>query len=330
MAAFEKLKKFESGKSAQAILLLLGITERTNKNGGAFFQLLLSDGEEQQKALIWEAKEEYRGFVNKLVKVVIKPESYKDTLSFIVSSMEPAPEKYKLEDFIISAPIESDKMYKALLDTAASYDGKDSILYMITENIFEKYKEKLLYWAGAKTIHHNCYGGLLYHLYRMTLMGRALLSVYPLHKDVLITGIILHDIGKIKELETSPLGAADFTADGNLFGHVFLGLEMFDEAVNEIKNKFDACLLSEEDTEKIRLVKHLIASHHGKTEYGAIATPAIPEAMVLNHLDLIDSRMDIYEKNIPAEAGTVSERVWALDGYVYSPLFSLPEDQTQK
>lgn len=162
----------------------------------------------------------------------------------------------------------------------------------------------------------------------MTRMGLVLLKVYPLYKDVLITGIILHDIGKLKELKTSPLGAADFTADGNLFGHVFLGLEMFDEAVSEVKKEFDS--ISEDDAEKIRLVKHLIASHHGKTEYGAIATPAIPEAMVLNYLDLIDSRMDIYEKNKPSEAGTISERIWSLDGYIYSPALSLPENKNQK
>lgn len=263
MAAFEKLKKFESGKSAQAILLLLDITEKTNKNGGTFCQLLFSDGEEKQQALIWDVKKEsYKAFINKLVKVVIKPESYKDSISFIVSSMELADQdKYKVKDFIISAPIESDKMYDVLLDTAANYDGADSILYKVTENIFKKYKEKLLYWAGAKTIHHNFYGGLLYHLYRMVRMGHVLLSIYPLHKDVLITGILLHDIGKLKELETSPLGAADYTVDGNLFGHIFLGMEIFDDAVNEVKKEFDS--ISEEDIEKIRLVKHLIASHHG-------------------------------------------------------------------
>ena len=67
-------------------------------------------------------------------------------------------------------------MYKALLDTAANYDGKDSILYKVTENIFEKYKEKLLYWAGAKQP-STVRGGLLYHLYRMTRMGLVLLSL---------------------------------------------------------------------------------------------------------------------------------------------------------
>lgn len=319
MAAFEKLKHFEPGKEAKTILLLLNVTEKVNRNGGTYCLLQLSDGEEQHTAIIWDAKKEtYTHLTNKLIQCVIKPDVYNDSLRFIVTKVAAAPDKYKVKDFIISAPIESEKMYKGLLDAAASYDGKDSVLYKITENIFKKYKEKLLYWAGAKAVHHNCYGGLLYHIYRMTRMGHALLSIYPLHKDVLITGIILHDIGKLKELETSPLGAADFTADGDLFGHVFLGLEMFDEAVSEVKKEFDS--FSAEDTEKIRLVKHLIASHHDKAEYGAIVTPAIPEAMVLNHLDQIDSHIDIYEKNKPSKAGTVSEKIWSLDGYVYSPL----------
>ena len=336
MAAFEKLKAFKPGQNARAILLLLEVSQKETQNGKCYCRLLLSDGKETHIANMWDTKQEaIEPLVEGLVQCIIKNEIYKDTLTFIVSEINKAPdnpEKYTLKNFIVSAPVEADTMYDELLDAAVNYDGPDSVLYKITEHIFTEYKDNLLCWAGAKTVHHAYQSGLLYHMYRMMLVGRNILSVYDLHKDVFITGLLLHDIGKLKELDTNPLGCANYTTNGDLFGHTLLGLEIFDEAVAAVKKEFDslsdenlenevkkeANSFSDEDLEKIRLVKHMIASHHGKTEFGAIITPSIPEAMILHHIDTIDSRMDVYEKNLP-EPGTVSDKIWALDGYIYSP-----------
>lgn len=125
MATFEKLKQFEPGREAKTVLLLLDVTEKVNRNGGSYCHLLLSDGEEQHTATMWDVKKEtYAHFVNNLIECVIKSDVYNNTLRFIVTKIVAAPEEFKVENFIISAPIESDKMYKALLDTAANYDGK--------------------------------------------------------------------------------------------------------------------------------------------------------------------------------------------------------------
>ena len=324
---YTKFHEIELDKPTWAVALLATVEQKETKSKQPFCVFTLQDGEKTIQANIWNTQKENVKLEQGLISVQLYKKIYNGTESWEVKAYDAAPLDAKMEDFIITAPIPSIQMLQEILAILTKEIGITGLCRLAVD-FLARNKEKLFYWSAAKMIHHNCYGGLLYHLYRMTRMGLVLLKVYPLYKDVLITGIILHDIGKLKELKTSPLGAADFTADGNLFGHVFLGLEMFDEAVSEVKKEFDS--ISEDDAEKIRLVKHLIASHHGKTEYGAIATPAIPEAMVLNYLDLIDSRMDIYEKNKPSEAGTISERIWSLDGFIYSHALSLPENKNQK
>ena len=124
---------------------------------------------------------------------------------------------------------------------------------------------------------------------------------------------LLHDIGKLKELETNELGVSEFTPEGNLSGHTLCGIEMLNKAVAEMEVASDA--------EEYKQVKHMIASHHGLLEHGAIVVPATPEAMVLNNLDLIDSRMYMFEEALTGiEPGTVSGAIWALGGaHVYKP-----------
>ena len=190
--------------------------------------------------------------------------------------------------------------------------GFQSTMAPAALRIYEDHKEELLRWAGALKLHHSVYGGLLYHIYRMLKAAEKACEVYPdLDKELLLIGVALHDIGKLKELNTNEMGVSEFTPDGNLSGHILCGIELLDHAVWEMEEK--------PSEEEYKLVKHMIASHHGALEYGAIVVPATPEAMVLNYLDLIDSRMYMFEETLSGmEPGSVSPSVWALGGtHVY-------------
>ena len=139
-------------------------------------------------------------------------------------------------------------------------------------------------------------------------------GIYPsLNRELLLIGTALHDIGKLKELETNEFGISEFTPEGNLSGHTLCGIEMLNNAVTEMEEA--------PDPEEYKQVKHMIASHHGLLEHGAIVVPATAEAMVLNNLDLIDSRMYMFEEALTGiEPGTVSGSIWALDGaHIYKP-----------
>lgn len=127
-----------------------------------------------------------------------------------------------------------------------------------------------------------------------------------LNKPVLVAGAMLHDIGKLTEMETDLLGNATFTVNGNLFGHLFLGAEAFRKAADETG-------LNANDNLQI---SHIIASHHGKGEWGAITVPSTMEAIVVNHLDMIDSRVEQVEnivEDMDAQTFT-QEKFYTLDG----------------
>ena len=144
------------------------------------------------------------------------------------------------------------------------------------------FRSKIMYWAAAKSMHHNLYGGLLYHMYRMGKNADMQCDLYPmLNRDLLICGVYLHDIGKLMELDTSIMGSAEYTLTGNLLGHLYLGMNLLEDYALRFK-------LPEEL--KLQLL-HMIASHHGKQEYGAIVVPKTLEAEMLHFLDMIDSKM---------------------------------------
>lgn len=165
--------------------------------------------------------------------------------------------------------------------------------------------------SAAKSMHHNLYGGLVYHTSRMVDAAFAICDVYSmLDRELLVCGTAIHDIGKLKELYTADTGAASYTTEGSLLGHALLGIEMIDAEVAER----DATAGKETyDRDDIMCIKHLIASHHGKLEWEAIKLPAMPEAMVLHELDMIDSRIYIYEETLSKiEPGTLSEPVFGI------------------
>ena len=134
--------------------------------------------------------------------------------------------------------------------------------------------------------------------------------------ELLIAGTILHDIGKLWELDTTEFGNADYTVKGALMGHAFIGAEVIGRYARAAK-------LADED---IMLLQHLILSHHGRFEYQAVAMPAIPEAMILHYIDCIDAEMYQYEvQEEMLEPGTISAKVYGLEQKVYRPSWKVEQ-----
>lgn len=174
-------------------------------------------------------------------------------------------------------------------------------------------------YNGQKDFTLDMYREALESEYRiMVQSGIALGKVYgqALNHSLLLTGIILHDVGKLKELYTDPTGNADYTPEGSLLGHLLIGCEMIDEACNKLD------LQNDENKDKILLLKHLLASHHGKQEYGAITVPQLPEAIMLNRIDMIDAEMYQCEHALEDQSnGTFTDRIFGLNNTrLYKPL----------
>ena len=180
--------------------------------------------------------------------------------------------------------------------------------------ILTKYKDAYMTSSAAVSMHHNLRGGLLYHSYRMVKAADAICNVYTnLDRELLMCGAAIHDIAKIWEYDTSESGDAALTSRGVLFGHLYMGASL-------IKG-FTAG--HDYNKEKVQMLIHMILSHHGTQEWGAVACPAIPEALALHYIDNLDAKMYMFEEQYENLAeGEISEKkVFGLDNRVYKPKY---------
>ena len=204
-----------------------------------------------------------------------------------VESMELAPSEMK-DSFAVKAPIDPESTFEELCEIIRRNDNGTGLV-PLTLGLLNCNKEAFIRSSAACKNHHNELGGLIWHTHRIVRCADIITDVYPkLDKCLLICGAALHDIGKIYSLATNDLGGAEMTPDGLLLEHTVIGIIMISEYAenNNITIKGDNLLKLE----------HMLAAHHGKLEYGAPSVPSIPEAMVLNNLDIIDSRIDMFEK----------------------------------
>jgi 3'-5' exoribonuclease len=135
--------------------------------------------------------------------------------------------------------------------------------------------------SAAKRVHHGFMGGLLEHTLSVTKLCDFYCTMYPiLNRDLLITAALCHDIGKIHELSSFPEN--DYTDEGQLLGHIVMGVEMISEGVRAIEG-FPEKIANE--------LKHCVIAHHGELEFGSPKKPAIPEAVALHYADATDAKM---------------------------------------
>ena len=156
---------------------------------------------------------------------------------------------------------------------------------------------------------HAYLGGLLEHVISLLTLADRIAPHYPvLHRDLLLTGVILHDIGKVRELAWNV--GFEYTVEGTLLGHIQMGMDLVEKTIASLPD-FPPRLRT--------LVMHLILSHHGKLEFGSPKLPLIPEALVLNFIDDLDAKMQAviseFDKSEREGKGPdeLTGRVWSLD-----------------
>lgn len=317
-----KIKEFTSGSVGTTEGIITKIEEKTTRTNTLYVSFNLMDGENQVTIKKWnETLETFNFNEGQVVFVEMKAEDYNGTLNYIAKSITASSAEAK--DFVVGVPVDSERMFAFLYKTAE----KCQVYAPVVQDILNDNKECLLRWGAGKMVHHNVYGGLLYHMFRMTKTAAYIASVYnnaasmlPGCRDVspelLIAGTILHDIGKLWELDTTELGSSEYTVVGTLMGHAYIGAE--------VVGKY--CRKHKLDNESTMLLQHLILSHHGRYEYQAVAIPSIPEAMILHHIDMIDSKMYQFEVEADKiEPGTMSGKVFGLEQSVYRPTWRRAE-----
>ena len=197
---------------------------------------------------------------------------------------------FREEDCVLSAPRSIDEMWAELLTHVHSV--RDPHIRVLLNRIVADHEAELRQWPAAQSIHHAYRGGLLEHTLKMADVGRQLARAYNANEDVVLAGMVLHDIGKLQELHYEP-GGATYTRDGNLVGHVGLGLILVREAVNGISG-FPDDLRAQ--------IEHLVVSHHGRRDHGAPVEPRTVEAFIVAAIDELDTRIHQVRRAIDEDA----------------------------
>jgi len=218
-------------------------------------------------------------------------------------------ENSALRLFYSKSPIE----LKDAENIVNSYIDKieNKIIKDITISLIKKYHNQYFIYPAAAKMHHAYVGGLAYHSIGMVKFAEGFIENYPyLNKDYIYAGILLHDIGKVKEL-TGVMDTA-YSLDGQLLGHLVLGAMEIEE---------EAKKLGYQGKEEIMLLEHMLISHHGLPQFGACKKPSTPEALVLWYIDTIDSKFRVLGEFLEkTEPGNYTEPIGVLDKMkVYKP-----------
>lgn len=188
-------------------------------------------------------------------------------------------EGFREEDCVLSAARSVDEMWGEL--TELIQNVRDPFIRGLLERLTSQHAEKLRIWPAAQTVHHAYRSGFLEHVLSVTRSALMLGAAYGANQDLLTAGALLHDIGKLEELDYDR--ATSYSREGNLVGHVTLGAMMVRAVMSGIP-EFPDVLRTQ--------IEHLVVSHHGRKEYGAPVEPMTIEAMILSAADDLDAKIN--------------------------------------
>ena len=319
MLEYVNIKDFKVGQRIKGENLIKSIAVKiTNSNNKKYLDITLSDKTGDINAKLWDLKEDFNNneFVeNTLVCVKGCVLSWQSIMQLKLESISNDfdRENINISDYVKCAPIDSNEMFNELHKIVSSFKN-DDIRNILLEILSIK-KEKLLYYPAAKSNHHSIKGGLLYHILSMIKLGEKICELYSIvNKELLFAGIILHDIEKTEEMNSSELGiVSTYTVEGQLLSHLIQGITL----VDRVSSKVGA------SSEIRMLLQHMILSHHYEPEYGSPIKPMIIEAELLHYIDVIDARMYDMKKILDGvDEGNFSERIFSLNNRkVYKPKF---------
>ncbi len=305
------IKDLRKDQEVTEFFMVKSAAVKTGSNGKQYLDITLGDKTGELTGKKWDVSDgEYPALVDIKEKDIVKIKGviteWAGQLQFRVQRIRKANENdgQQIGDFVKAAPEDPQEMYDFIFDTAQNLTDRDLrelCVRLLTEN-----KDRLLYYPAASKNHHAQLGGLLYHTKRMLMTGMRVCEVYTnLNRDLVLTGVILHDMEKLNEIDADIDGiASGYSFEGQMLGHLIQGVKLVDRMALEMGM----------DREKAIMLEHMILSHHYEPEFGSPKKPLFPEAEVLHYLDILDARMFDMQAALEAtEPGAFSDRVWTLD-----------------
>ena len=286
------------GETIRNVYLCKGKRSAETRNGKPYDNLILQDKTGTLDGKEWDpnsqgiADYDEKDFIEVFGDVI----NYNGNLQLNIRQIRKAEEgEYNPADYMPTTEKSVDGMYEEL--TAYIRQISNKYLRQVLEFYYikdEAFIKKFKAHSAAKTVHHGFSGGLLEHTLSVTRMCDYFATSYSiLNRDLLLSSAILHDIGKVKELSDFPDN--DYTDEGQLIGHIVIGVEMINDAIRSIPG-FPEKLAHE--------LKHCIVAHHGELEYGSPKKPALAEAVALNMADSTDAKLQTLTELFKGKTGT--------------------------
>lgn len=299
------VQQLDDQESVRQIFRISDLRLRTNRNGNLYLQCELSDRTGRISTRLWNATESsINGFKDgDYVYVEGTSQLFQGVMQIIATRITLAdPSKVDEEDFLPVARADMDRLASKAADLLRSIcDPSLSNLAECCLQDQELWSKFTLAPAGVK-LHHAWSGGLLEHTVQIMEIGASVSAIYPqADRDQLVLGAFFHDLGKTAELSWNHELA--YTDDGQLLGHVVLGLEILDSKIRETES-----LTGETFPPELRMrLRHMIVAHHGELEFGSPRVPMTLEAMILFCLDTMDAKVGAF---IQQMGDDLSPGVW--------------------
>ncbi|MCH2213409.1 MAG: HD domain-containing protein [Fuerstiella sp.] len=291
------VNEFSDGDTVDEVFLLADKQLRANRNADMYLLATLRDSSGVISGLMWNVSEERLLHISTgdVVHVKGKVQLYQGALQIIVTRIDLAPQSdFDADDFRAQPQSNAGPLLDRLkeLISTITCDRLKTLAdcFMNDESLVEALCEAP---AGVRA-HHAYQGGLLEHIVSMSEVADRLCSLYSqLNRNLLLLGVLLHDLGKVRELSWDP--ALAYTDEGQLLGHMNIAIEILNQKLLEARGHLGG---DEVDKEDVLRLKHMILSHHGSLEHGSPRVPMTPEAMVLHHIDNLDAKLHEFTRSI--------------------------------
>lgn len=307
------IKNIKPNNTLNLVVIIVRVIQGVASNNTNYLNLQLQDKTGSISARIWDVNKEAIAQLTTgtVIRVSANSINYNNEVQLKINEWEIInnPSEY-YELLLTQAPIDIVQAWTEISQTIKDFKNpilKKILIQCFSKKVIEDYKR----WPAAVKMHHAVQSGLLWHSVTMLRMAKQVVSVYEdrnINSDLLYAGIIMHDYGKMVELDNSAVSA--FTLAGKMIGHISLGAMQVTLACQELNINLQE--------EMVILLQHLILASHGKYEYGSPVLPKTMEAEILHHLDNLDAKIyAIDEALVNTNVGESTLRVSGIENRIF-------------
>ena len=287
--------------------LVGSVSKGVNATGGSYFSVELRDASGSINAKKWDATllDEQLFVTGNVIAIEGETNKYKEQLQLkVLNAALVSLDEIDVERFVKAPPVAKNELIKRFKDHVASIKNEDC--RKLLDYFVKKFSDNLFSYPAAVSIHHEYSSGLLMHSVSMADLANYLCPIYDVDHDMIVTGCLIHDMGKLIELE-GPI-VYKYSTEGKLLGHISIMAAEIRKAAEELKLTSEVPLLLE----------HMVLSHHGQPDFGSPVLPLTKEALLLSLIDNLDSKMVVVNKAlVDVEPGAFSNKVFPLDNRAF-------------